>query len=85
MLLKSLGPNETINADFSETQFDKLAESMVARGERVRTIAEIRPALERCLASKTCSVVHIDVDPVKHMWAPSLLTFKKMHEEPKGK
>lgn len=85
MLMKSLGPDETINADFSETQFDKLAESMGAHGERVRTIPEIRPALERCLAAKTCSVVHVDVDPVKHMWAPSLLTFKKMHEEPKGK
>jgi acetolactate synthase I/II/III large subunit len=30
-------------------------------------------------------VVHCDVDPVKHMWAPSLIEFKKMHLEPKGK
>lgn len=85
MILKSLGPDETINADFRETEFDKLAESMGARGERIRTIAEVRPALERCLASKTCSVVHADVDPVKHMWAPKLLAFKKMHEEPAGR
>jgi len=24
------------------------------------------------------------VDPVKHMWAPGLIHFKKMHEEPAG-
>jgi acetolactate synthase-1/2/3 large subunit len=30
-------------------------------------------------------VIHVDVDPVKHMWAPGLLHFKKMHEEPAGK
>ena len=29
-------------------------------------------------------LVHVDVDPVKHMWAPGLIHFKKMHEEPKG-
>jgi acetolactate synthase-1/2/3 large subunit len=29
-------------------------------------------------------VIHVDVDPVKHMWAPGLIHFKKMHEEPKA-
>ena len=85
LIKKSLGPDETINADFREIQFDKLAESMGAYGERVRKIEEIRPALERCRDSGICSVIHADVDPVKHMWAPSLITFKKMHEEPQGR
>ena len=31
------------------------------------------------------AVIHVDVDPVKHMWAPHLMTFKKMHQEPAGK
>lgn len=84
LIMKSLGPSETINADFHEIQFDKLAESMGAHGERVRNLSELRPALERCLRSEVCSMIHVDVDPVKHMWAPNLLTFKKMHEEPKG-
>jgi acetolactate synthase-1/2/3 large subunit len=84
MIMKSLGPEETINADLSETQFDKLAESMGAHGERVASADELRPALERCLAADKCAVIHVDVDNVKHMWAPSLLTFKKMHQEPKG-
>jgi acetolactate synthase-1/2/3 large subunit len=29
-------------------------------------------------------VIHVDVDPVKHMWAPNLRSFKEMHEEPRG-
>ena len=34
--------------------------------------------------SAKLSVIHVDVDPVKHMWAPGLIHFKKMHEEPKA-
>jgi acetolactate synthase-1/2/3 large subunit len=30
-------------------------------------------------------VIHVDVDPVKHMWAPGLMHFKDMHLEPKGR
>lgn len=85
MILKSLGPDETINADFSEMAFDRLAEAMGAFGQRVRTVDQLRPAIEKAVAAKRCSVIHIDVDPVKHMWAPSLLEFKKMHEEPRGR
>ena len=58
---------------------------MGAHGERVSEAAALRPALERALASGRCAVVHVDVDPVKHMWAPGLLHFKKMHEEPAGR
>ena len=82
MLTKSLSPDETINTDFREIQFDKLAESMGAHGERVATLAELTTALERSLAAGKCAVIHVDVDPVKHMWAPNLLEFKKMHQEP---
>lgn len=85
LIFKSLQPHETINADFCEIQFDKLAQAMGAHGERVSTHTELAPALARALAAETCAVIHIDVDPVKHMWAPSLLEFKKMHAEPAGK
>ena len=37
------------------------------------------------VASGGAAVVHVDVDPVKHMWAPGLMHFKDMHLEPKGK
>ena len=85
MLLKHLDPDETIKADLGEVAFDALARSMGAHGERVSDAQELRPALERALASGGCAVVHVDVDPVKHMWAPGLLHFKKMHEEPAGR
>jgi acetolactate synthase I/II/III large subunit len=84
MLKKSLPPSETINADLGEIEFDKLARSMGAHGERISSPEELKPALERCLAANKCAVIHADVDPVKHMWAPSLIHFKKMHEEPGG-
>jgi len=83
--MKSLSPEETINTDLAEIKFDKLAEAMGAHGERVSAPGDLKPALERCLAAGKCSVIHVDVDPVKHMWAPGLLHFKAMHQEPKGK
>jgi acetolactate synthase-1/2/3 large subunit len=83
--MKSLGPEETIKADLGEIAFDKLAQAMGAHGERVADPAELAPALERSLAAGRCAVIHVDVDPVKHMWAPGLLHFKRMHEEPTGK
>lgn len=85
MMKKSLPPQETINADLGEIQFDKLAESMGAHGERVADPKDLQPALERCLAANKCSVIHVDVNPIKHMWAPGLIHFKAMHREPKGK
>jgi acetolactate synthase-1/2/3 large subunit len=79
-----LGPGETINTDLGEIRFDRLAESMGAHGERVRESGELRPALERSLASGRCAVIHVDVDPVAHKFAPNLATFKEMHAEPQG-
>jgi len=85
LIRKSLGPDETIKADLGEIRFDKLAEAMGAHGERVADPRELRPALERALATGGPAVIHVDVDPVKHMWAPGLMHFKDMHLEPKGK
>ena len=82
LVMKSLGPDETINADLGEIRWDELARSMGAYGERVSDPGGLKEALERALASKRCAVVHVDVDRVKHMWAPNLKTFKDMHQEP---
>jgi acetolactate synthase-1/2/3 large subunit len=84
LIRKSLGPDETIKADLGEIRFDKVAEAMGAHGERVADPRELKGALERALASGGPAVVHVDVDPVKHMWAPGLMHFKDMHLEPKG-
>jgi acetolactate synthase-1/2/3 large subunit len=84
MLFKHLDPDETIKADLGEIEFGKLGQAMGAHGERVSDPKELKPALQRAIQSGKCAVVHVDVDPVKHMWAPGLIHFKKMHEEPKG-
>jgi acetolactate synthase-1/2/3 large subunit len=85
LLMKSLGPEETINTELGEMEFDKIGRAMGAHGERVADPNDLKPAIERCLASGKCSVIHVDVDPIKHMWAPGLIHFKAMHQEPKGK
>ena len=85
LIKKSLGPDETIKADLGEIRFDELGRAMGAHGERVGDPRELRGAIERSLASGGPAVIHVDVDPVKHMWAPGLMHFKDMHQEPKGK
>jgi acetolactate synthase-1/2/3 large subunit len=79
---KSLPPGRTLNTDFEEIRFDEVARAMGAHGERVSRARDLRPALARCLASGRPAVVHVDVDPVAHLWAPGLDVFKKMHLEP---
>lgn len=85
MIFKHLSPEENINTDFGEIDFAKLAESMGAKGIRINNNSQIKQAIEECLKYPYCSVIHADIDPVKHMWAPGLLDFKKMHLEPAGR
>ncbi len=79
---RSLPPGATLNTDLGEIRFDEVARAMGAHGEQVARARDLRPALERCVASGLPSVVHVDVDPVAHLWAPGLEVFKKMHLEP---
>ncbi len=79
---RQLPPGTTLGTDFEEIRFDEVARGMGAHGERVSRARELRPALERCVASGRPAVVHVDVDPVAHLWAPGLDVFKKMHLEP---
>jgi acetolactate synthase-1/2/3 large subunit len=81
---KHLDEGETINTDFAEMAFDDLARAMGAHGERVSSEAELAPALKAAAASGRPAVIHVDVDPVTHMWAPKLRAFKDMHAEPGG-
>jgi acetolactate synthase-1/2/3 large subunit len=82
---KRLDPEETTGTDLGEIAYDALARSMGAHGERVADPDQLAGAIERSLASGTCAVIHVDVDPQKNLWAPGLLHFKKMHQEPGGK
>jgi acetolactate synthase-1/2/3 large subunit len=79
---RSLPPERLLNTDFGEIRFDDLARSMGAHGERVSRGRDLRPAIERCLASGVPAVIHVDVDPVEHLWVPGLDVFKAMHLEP---
>lgn len=84
LVVRSLSPEETINTDLGEIEFDVLARSMGAYGERVADPAGLKGALQRAVATGKPAVIHVDVDPVAHMWAPNLKAFKDMHAEPKA-
>ena len=84
MLRKQLDPDKTINSGFAPTAYDELARSMGGHGERVSSPDELAPALKRAIDSGRCAVIHVHVDPAKHLWAPALMHFKAMHQEPGG-
>jgi acetolactate synthase-1/2/3 large subunit len=74
----------TINADFSEVQFDLVATAMGAYGVRVADPGQLEAVLRDTVALGKPAVVHVDVNPQAHLWAPNLLEFKEMHGEPVG-
>ncbi|MBK7578986.1 MAG: thiamine pyrophosphate-binding protein [Myxococcales bacterium] len=74
----------TINTDFEEIRFDDLARAMGAHGERVSAPDELETVLKRALDHAGPALVHVDVDPMLHLWAPGLQLFKDMHQEPAG-
>jgi acetolactate synthase-1/2/3 large subunit len=83
---RALGPDHegTINTELGEIAWDRVAEAMGAHGERLSHPDELGPALRRCRDARRCAVVHVDVDPGAHLFAPGLLHFKAMHQEPAG-
>ncbi|MGB5285601.1 MAG: thiamine pyrophosphate-dependent enzyme, partial [Polyangiales bacterium] len=84
MLRPAIGTDQqgTINADFKEIEFDKVAQAMGCHGERVADPADLEAALQRCVDSGKPSVIHVDVDQNMHLFAPGLQEFKAMHQEP---
>ena len=86
MFATALGPDgsRTINTDLGEIEWDRLAMAMGAYGERISDPADLEPALRRCLAEDRCAVIHVDVEPTAHLFAPGLQHFKDMHQEPAG-
>jgi len=84
---RELPPEQHINTDFAEIRFDLMAESMGGRGLRVSASQDLEPTLAEARALVEAGhpvVVHVDVDRVAHKFAPLLLTFKEMHQEPAG-
>lgn len=85
LLRKRLAPDENLWADLGDIDFARLAQSMGAHAERVDDADALSHAISRALTVNGPSVIHVDVDPVAHMWAPGLVHFKAMHQEPKGR
>jgi acetolactate synthase-1/2/3 large subunit len=50
-------------ASLLPARYDKIAEMVDAHAEHVESPGEIRPALDRALASGKPAVVHVQVDP----------------------
>jgi acetolactate synthase-1/2/3 large subunit len=84
LLEGGLSDEELINTDLDEIRYDLMAESMGALGIRVSDPGELRSALEKARDCGRPAVLHVDVDRTAHKFAPSLLTFKEMHQEPAG-
>ncbi|MBX9929105.1 MAG: thiamine pyrophosphate-binding protein [Gemmatimonadaceae bacterium] len=85
LLTRRLAPEENIWSDLGEIRFDLVAQAMGAHGERVADPTALRGAVERALACGGPAVIHCDVNPTTHLWAPGLVHFKDMHAEPRGR
>jgi acetolactate synthase-1/2/3 large subunit len=85
LLRKRLAPDENLWADLGDIDFARVAQAMGAHAERVGDAEALARAVAQALTVNGPSVIHVDVDPVAHMWAPGLVHFKAMHQEPKGK
>jgi acetolactate synthase-1/2/3 large subunit len=81
---RMLPAGTNLNTDLGEICYDELARSMGAHGERVSRAVDLRGALERAVASGKPAVIHVEVDPVDHLWVPGLDVFKAMHLEPEA-
>ncbi len=81
---RALPTGTNLNTDLGEIRWDELARSMGAHGERVSRASDLPAALARAAGSGKPAVLHVDVDPVDHMWSPGLDVFKAMHLEPEA-
>ncbi|HYA00169.1 MAG TPA: thiamine pyrophosphate-binding protein [Candidatus Binatia bacterium] len=52
-----------VASQLADTRYDRLAEALGARGERVETVAGIRPAMERAAAAGVASLIDVPTDP----------------------
>lgn len=86
MFNTALGQDKTgtINTDLGNIAWDELARSMGAFGARVNSSESLYKALNEALTSKICAVIQCDIDPGAHLFAPGLMHFKEMHQEPEG-
>jgi acetolactate synthase-1/2/3 large subunit len=61
--VQMFGEDKSPGTLLAPTRYDKIVEAMGGHGEYVTEPAQIRPALERALASKTVACVNVMLDP----------------------
>lgn len=57
------GEGRTLGSELASTRYDRLGEALGAHGEHVTSLEDLRPALERSLASGGPAVVNVETDP----------------------
>ncbi len=85
MIKKSLEPEQNIGTDLGPIAWDDMARALGGFGARASDPAGLKEALDQAMDQPLPAVIQVEVDPVKHMWAPGLIHFKAMHQEPKGR
>jgi acetolactate synthase-1/2/3 large subunit len=63
---------------YPETRYDLVAEAFGCHGERVEHLAQLRPALERGVASGKPALIQVMVDPMNNLAPPGILVFSSM-------
>ncbi|HEY6470724.1 MAG TPA: thiamine pyrophosphate-binding protein [Candidatus Dormibacteraeota bacterium] len=59
----AFGPGRHVASTLPGVRYDRLAEALGGHGERVESLDELRPALQRSLAAGVCSVIDVQTDP----------------------
>lgn len=57
------GPGRHVASTLPGVRYDRLAEALGGHGERVERLDDLRPALDRAVASGVCSVIDVPTDP----------------------
>ena len=57
------GAGRHIASNLPAARYDLLAAALGGHGEHVERLADLRPALERCIESGVCSVIDVPTDP----------------------
>jgi acetolactate synthase-1/2/3 large subunit len=60
------------------TRYDQVAQAMGCHGELVDELSELRPALERAVASGKPALIQVMVDPMNNLAPPGILVFSSM-------
>lgn len=57
------GKGRRFSTELADTRYDLLGEALGGHGEHVRRLEELRPALDRAVASGKTSVINVETDP----------------------